>query len=141
MSGFSLEPQFPLRLVVPLIAGIVMGVPNRTARVGIGGHVLVTLATCLCCYLALPVIVGAQHEVVRLAQGVICAIGLASAVTVLRLGNAGGLAAASSIWISGAVGCEAGLGNPWLALAISVVVAVLSVAIQWVERGFSTSAR
>jgi putative Mg2+ transporter-C (MgtC) family protein len=133
-SGTLLE--LVVRLVVALLAGVVLGAPT-SARHRIGGirtHALVTLGAALFCVTGMRIAANAD-EIVRVVAGVATGVGFIGGATVIkRQGTVLGIATAASIWISGALGCEIGVGSPLFGLGLAAVVSAMNAALIVAQR-------
>jgi putative Mg2+ transporter-C (MgtC) family protein len=123
-----------VRLLVAGGAGIVLGLPYRRRPGGVRTHYLVTLGAALFCTSGAN-LADAPPELLRVIQGVASGIGFVGAASVLKKGSAiFGITTAASIWIAAAVGCEAALGNPWLAALVSLFITITGGLLGWLER-------
>ena len=65
----------------------------------------------------------------RVIEGVITGIGFLGAGAMFREGNyVQGAGSAAAIWVAGAIGLTCGMGELWLAIAISSIVLILLIA-------------
>lgn len=115
-----------VRLLVAGGSGLVLGLPYRKRPGGVRTHYLVTLGAALFCTSGAN-LTEVPTETLRIIQGVASGIGFVGAASVLKKGSAiFGITTAASIWIAAAVGCEAALGNPWLAACVAPAIALTS---------------
>jgi putative Mg2+ transporter-C (MgtC) family protein len=124
-----------VRLGVAAASGAIVGVQFelRGRPGGLRTHVLTSLAAAMFCMTGVSV--ASAADTLRVMQGVASGVGFIGAATVLRGADrkVSGIANAASLWITAAVGCEAGLGSVRIALGVSVFVALLNGASLLVE--------
>jgi putative Mg2+ transporter-C (MgtC) family protein len=125
------------RLALAALAGIILGFPSRLRPGGIRTHMMVTLGAAIFTGTALHFGQGRNEQVLRVVQGIASGIGFVGAATVMREGgNVRGISTAASIWVAAALGCEAGLASPVVAVVIALIVVILSEASGAVENAF-----
>ena len=127
-----------LRLVIAAVCGAVVGLPVelRGRPGGLRTHTLATVGAATFCMAASSVMKDAS-DATRVIQGIASGVGFIGAAAVLReSGRVRGIATAASLWITAAIGCEAGLGYRGVALAVAGFVFVLDATIRFVERRF-----
>jgi putative Mg2+ transporter-C (MgtC) family protein len=131
------EKHLFMRLAIAALAGIILGFPYRRRPGGIRTHLMVTLGAAIFSGTALRFATDRSEQVLRIMQGISSGIGFVGAASVLREGgHVRGITTAASIWVSAALGCEAGLGSPFASVILAIFVVILSEASAWVERGF-----
>lgn len=132
-----IEPLLVLRLLGAAVAGLILGLPYRNRPGGVRTPVLVTLGAALFCTTAARYVEGHEGDVLRILQGIASGIGFIGAASVLKKDvYIVGITMAATIWIAAALGCEAGLGVPWLAVILAISVSTLSMALHRFERRF-----
>jgi putative Mg2+ transporter-C (MgtC) family protein len=121
--------ELALRLVVAALSGAIVGlqIELRERPGGLRTHMLTAVgATAFC--LAGSSIAGSQVEALRIIQGIASGVGFIGAAAVLRdAGHVRGTATAASLWITAAIGCQAGLGSMSIAIGLAVFTACLSI--------------
>ena len=145
-----MPPEFPIdfgwdslaRLVVAVVLGGLIGLEREAEDkpAGLRTHMLValgaatfTLAT-LALYDGLDQSPPGTGDPIRLIQGIVGGIGFLGAGAIIRTGNdVHGLTTAGSIWLAGAIGISAGIGQYTLA-AVAVLLALL---VLFCLRGFT----
>ncbi len=128
--------SYLLALAGATVAGLAMGVgPERKGRAaGLRTHMYVAVGGALFALLARE-LGGAHADPLRAVQGVALGVGFVGAATVLRRGErVHGVSTAAQIWVTAALGTESGYGHPFRAVALSVVIALLSMVLRRFER-------
>jgi putative Mg2+ transporter-C (MgtC) family protein len=119
-----------LRLVVAALCGVATGVQFelRDMPGGIRTHVLTAVGAAAFCLTGASV-AAAPVDAIRIIQGVASGVGFIGAAAVLRSdGRVRGTATAASLWITAAIGCQAGLGSIPIALGLAVFATIANVA-------------
>jgi putative Mg2+ transporter-C (MgtC) family protein len=102
---------------------------------GLRTHMLTTLAAALFCVTTARLGGAGASEVARMMQGIASGVGFIGGAAVLRRGGqVEGVSNAASLWITAAIGCEAGAGDIRIALAVAAVVAALVISFSMLER-------
>ncbi len=130
------------RLAAAAAAGGVLGAhfELRSRAGGLRTHILTTVAAALFCITVSRLAGAGADEIARMMQGIASGVGFIGAAAVLRReGHVEGVSNAASLWITAAIGCEAGAGNIALALGIAVFVAIVTMLTlvlerRWLER-------
>ena len=125
------------RLVLAALFGGVLGLPSRSQPGGLRTHAMVCAGSALFALSAVHVAGPTSAHLVSVVQGVAGGIGFIGAATVLKRGpRIYGVSVASSIWISGAIGCEFGMGRAGFAVLAVLMMTTLNVLYNVLERKY-----
>ncbi len=130
------ELEFLIRLGAGFVAGALIGLERQWRQRGAGLRTNALVATGATLFVLLSESF-ADDEVspTRVAAQVVSGVGFLGAGVILRDGlNVRGINTAATLWCAAAVGCLAGAGLYWLALAGSGAVVVANVILRPVAR-------
>jgi putative Mg2+ transporter-C (MgtC) family protein len=129
-----------LRLVVAAVIGGFIGFERRAHHkaVGVAGMMLVGIGSSTYMLLAKHLAETDAASISRALQGLMTGIGfLGGAVIFKSGGDVHGIKAASSIWITGAIGLAIGTSFWWLGATVGIV----TIAVLYVSDSFPDSVR
>jgi putative Mg2+ transporter-C (MgtC) family protein len=127
------------RVALAGMLGALLGWPSRNQPGGLRTHALVCAGAALFAITGSHVVgaAGSRDALLRVVQGVSGGIGFIGAATVLKQGGRiYGVGVAASVWVTGAAGCELGIGRPAFAVAAMAVVAAINLFYDQIERRF-----
>ena len=117
------------RLVLAAACGAVIGWEREAHEkaAGLRTHILLAIGACLFALVALRMHEDvAQTDVMRLLQGMLIGTGFICGGAIFREGpSVKGLTTATGLWVMGAVGLAAGVGQYFLAILTTVVTFVV----------------
>jgi len=117
------------RLVLAAACGAVIGWERESHEkaAGLRTHMLLAIGACLFALVALRMHEDvAQTDVMRLLQGMLIGTGFICGGAIFREGpSVKGLTTATGLWVMGAVGLAAGVGQYFLAILTTVVTFVV----------------
>jgi putative Mg2+ transporter-C (MgtC) family protein len=125
-----------LRLFVAALCGGAIGLQTelRDRPGGFRTHLLTAVGAATFCGTAASV-ADSPSDALRVVQGIASGVGFIGAAAVLRdSGRVRGTATAASLWITAAVGCQAGLGDIWIAGGLAVFTTLSNVVAFQIER-------
>jgi len=120
-----------LKLFIAFVCGAIIGLEREISdkAAGLRTHILVCLGACLYGIIGLTLAAGYKADILRLAQGLLIGIGFLGGGVIFREGpSVKGLTTAAGIWIMGAIGLAAGIGNYYVA-AIGTVFTFLTLSV------------
>ncbi len=125
------------RLALAALFGGLLGIPSRTRPGGVRTHAMVCAGAALFSLSAVHVVGPGSGELLRVIQGVAGGIGFIGAATVLkRRDSIHGVSVAASIWVSGAAGCEFGLGRAGFAVIVVILAMGANLLYDHIERRY-----
>ena len=127
-----------LRLAVSIVLGGALGWEREAQQkhAGLRTHMMIALAACLFALITLGLLMSPltdddsiRKDPIRLIEAVTAGVAFLAAGTIFtRGGDVKGLTTGAGMWLAGAIGLAAGLGNVALAtLATVLALAVLSL--------------
>jgi putative Mg2+ transporter-C (MgtC) family protein len=125
------------RVGLAALFGGLLGIPAAGQPGGLRTHALVCAGAAMFGLSAVHVAGDDGDALTRVIQGVTGGIGFIGAATVLKRGHRiFGVGVASSIWISGAIGCEFGFGRVAFAVLVALLATLFNIVIALVERRY-----
>jgi len=125
------------RMVLAAACGAVIGWERETHEkaAGLRTHMLLAIGACLFALVALRMHEDvAQTDVMRLLQGMLIGTGFICGGAIFREGaSVRGLTTATGLWVMGAVGLAAGVGQYFLAILTTIVTFVVMEFVRRVE--------
>jgi putative Mg2+ transporter-C (MgtC) family protein len=140
--------QIAIKLVAAAVLGGVIGLDREiTDRpAGLRTHMLTALAAATFTVLTFEIAQMASQferpnsDPIRVIEAVTAGVAFLAAGTIIRTGGqVEGLTTGAGMWMAGAVGIACGAGRLVLALAGTVIAAIILVALRWVERAIADS--
>ena len=128
--AFDLDSELVLvgRLLLAAFLGAAIGIERELHDhpAGIRTHLLVALGSALFTVLSIygfPSQSGVATDPSRVAAQIVTGIGFLGAGAILKYGpTVRGLTTAASLWAAAGIGMAAGAGQPWLAIAATIIV-------------------
>lgn len=138
VGGFEDLTVVALRLIAAAVLGGLVGVEREWVgkAAGLRTHMVVALGAALFVIVPLETGIGAG-DLTRVIQGVATGIGFIGAGTILKRKDKDeiqGLTTAATIWLTGAIGIAAGVGQIPLAIVCVVTVWVILFILASVDR-------
>lgn len=141
---FDLLPDFGLQLGMALVCGFLLGLERemKDKPAGLRTIMLITIGATLYMFVSrlIPMLFDDPPDVVaadpaRIAAQVVSGIGFLGAGAIIQArGAIHGLTTAASIWVAAGVGLCIGVGFPFLALGVTLIVLGVLVLLNLFER-------
>jgi putative Mg2+ transporter-C (MgtC) family protein len=125
------------RLLAAVVLGGIVGAEreSRNKAAGLRTHMLVALGAATFTVSAVDLAgESGNYDPTRILQGVATGIGFLGAGSILqRKGQVQGLTTAAGIWVVGGIGAACGLGAYGIAIAVSVITAIIMALLGPIE--------
>lgn len=125
-----MNPDVIQNLLVALCLGAMIGLERQWKQrfTGISTHALVALGAAT--FSSLPLLLGSEEQLVRIASSVVTGIGFLGAGVIMRDGlSVTGLSTAATVWCTGAVGVMAGSGFLFASLIATVLIILCNLCL------------
>ena len=132
-----------IRVIMAILLGAIVGLQRERAGkpAGLRTHILVSLGTAVV-VLACSAATMSLDGLSRVIQGIVTGIGFVGAGSILKLSEEReikGLTTAAGLWLTGAVGIAAGLGEIGVAIIGTILTVIVLSLVGVIESRHETS--